>query len=291
MKRINVLIACCLLIACHKNTRNKKESTLQIERDGVQITHRLSGKGDTTLLFIHGAFIDQTYWKDQCNYFSNNYIVVTVDLPGHGSSGRNRDNWTMQGFAADVLQVIKKLNLKNVILIGHSMAGDINLIAASQIASPVIGFIGIDNFKDAATPLPEKYKPVMDSIQRSLEKDFENTNENYVRMALVTPQTPEEVTKRVVYDFRNAYKPMALGVMKELSSTYEMEKELLPKLAHKLYLINVDYFPTDEEPLKKYAGAGYNLIQLTGTSHYPMIEIPAELNHAIQTAIYRIGRG
>lgn len=269
----------------------ESEAKKEIKRNDVLIDYHVTGKGDTTLLFVHGAFIDQSYWKTQVDYFSQHYVVVTIDLPGHGQSGKNRKNWTLQAFADDVAEVINGLNLKNVILIGHSMAGDINLITACQQSSPIIGFIGVDNFKSAATPFPVEYKPAIDSIQQALQTDFENTNEKYARMALVTPETPSIITNRVVHDFRNAYQPMAVEIMNKFFDTYETEKQLLPKLRYKLYLINVDYVPTDEEPLKKYAGSGFEVLHIKGTSHYPMIENPDLLNEAIQKAINKIKRG
>jgi sigma-B regulation protein RsbQ len=290
LKKLATVFLSFMLMACSDHSKEPAGTTpTGIQRNGVQIDYRLTGRGDTTLLFVHGAFIDQSYWKEQVDYFSQHYMVVTMDLPGHGSSGKERKNWTLQSFASDVAEVMNTLGLKNVILIGHSMAGDINLITASQQSSPIIGLIGIDNFKNAATPFPEKYKPTMDSIQKGLRTDFENTNEKYVRMALVSPETPAAITKRVVKDFRNAYQPMALDVMSRFFDTYETELELLPKLRYKLYLVNVDYFPTNEEPLKKYAGSGYEVIHIKGTSHYPMIETPELLNDAIQRAVYKIG--
>ena len=92
-----------------------------IQRDGAVIDYHISGKGDTTLLFVHGSYIDQTYWKDQVAYFSPQYTVVTIDLPGHGKSGKERDHWSIKGFAEDVIHLIKELDLKNIILIGHSL--------------------------------------------------------------------------------------------------------------------------------------------------------------------------
>jgi hypothetical protein len=63
---------------------------------------------------------------------------------------------------------------------------------------------------------------------------------------------------------------------------------LLPKFRYKLYLINADYFPTNEELLKKYTGSGYEVVHLKGTSHYPMIEIPQLLNEALEKVIHKI---
>jgi sigma-B regulation protein RsbQ len=259
-----------------------------IKRDNAIINYHISGNGDTTLLFIHGSYIDQTYWKDQVKYFSPHYTVATLDLPGHGTSGKERDHWSVMGFAEDVMMVIKELNLKTVILIGHSLGGDINLISATSYPEPLAGFIGIDNFKNAATPLSPEFQQQAATILENLTTDFANTNEQYARMVLLTSQTPAAITNLVIKDYRNAYKPMGVETMPEVFSMYQTEKELLPKLKFKLYLVNVDYMPTNEEPLKKYAGSGYEVTHMKGTCHYPMLENPDELNRILQLVIHKI---
>ena len=258
-----------------------------IKRDNAIINYNITGSGDTTLLFVHDSYIDQTYWEKQANYFNPNYTVVTLDLPGHGKSGTERKHWSTQGFAEDVVTLIKELNLKNVILIGHSFGGDIGLIAATSHLENIIGFISIDYFKNAATPLPD-YEQQAISIKQKLNTDFANTNEQYARMALLTKETPIEITNRVVKDFRNAYQPMAIETTPEIFKLFETEKRLLPQLKLKLYLINVDYMPTNEEPLKQYAGNGYEVLHMKGTCHYPMLENPDDLNKLLQQTIAEI---
>ncbi|MBA4056115.1 MAG: alpha/beta hydrolase, partial [Marivirga sp.] len=75
----------------------------EIKRDDALISYEISGSGEFTLLFVHGSYIDQTYWKSQVDYFRAEYTVVTIDLPGHGKSGRERKHWSVQGFALDVI--------------------------------------------------------------------------------------------------------------------------------------------------------------------------------------------
>ena len=263
----------------------------EIKRDNSIINYQITGSGDTTLLFVHGSYIDQTYWEKQVKYFNPNYTVVTLDLPGHGNSGTERKHWSTQGFAEDVITVIKELNLKNVILVGHSWGGDINLIAATSYSTPVLGFIAIDFFKNAATALLPEYQQQAVSIEQKLKTDFSNTNEQYARMALLTKETPIEITNRVVKDYRNAYQPMGKEITSEIFNLlFETEKKLLPQLKFKLFLINVNYQPTNEEPLKKYAGSGYEVLHLKGTCHYPMLENPEELNKLLQQAIQKISK-
>src|SRR6218665_160315 len=143
-------IALLNLISCGQDHRTMKE----LNRDKANIHYEVSGQGDTTLLFIHGSYIDQSYWKQQVEHFKNNYRVVTIDLPGHGTSGRERTFWSLDGFAKDVNYVVQELDLERVILVGHSMGADIALLAATASPAPYIGLIAVDHFKNAATPLP-----------------------------------------------------------------------------------------------------------------------------------------
>lgn len=259
-------------------------------RDGAEIHYNIYGDGGATLLFVHGAYIDQTYWDAQVRHFKDEYKVVTVDLPGHGKSGKGRKYWSFDGFAGDVYAVVKRLDLKNVILIGHSMAGDINLIEATSHPKNIIGFIGIDNFKAAATPLPKQYEKQRDAIIAALKKDFAGTNENFARTSLVSADTPPAITERVAKDFRNAHPKMGNQLMPEFFSAYKRERKLLPKLRLKLHLINVDNTPTDEKPLQKYCSSGYDIRLIKGTSHYPMLENPKEFNKLLRQTIEEISR-
>lgn len=271
-------------------TQPKNAPTMDaVNRDNARINYTMTGIGDTTLLFVHGSYMDQSCWKSQVDYFSKHYTVVTLDLPGHGQSGKDRTDWTMKGFGEDVNAVIKALDLKNVILIGHSMGGDINLIAATDHPEPVIGFIGIETLNNAATPLPPEFQEQIAAIEHSLETDFINTNEKYARMDLFTPATPPQVIDRVVQAYRNAYAPMGVPITREIFRMDKVEKELLPKLKVKLYLINVDYsMPTNEEALKANTTKGYEVIHMPGTSHYPMLENPDVLNKLLEETIHKI---
>ena len=40
----------------------------EIKRDNAVLNYRVEGEGDTTLLFVHGSYIDQTYWDSEVSY-------------------------------------------------------------------------------------------------------------------------------------------------------------------------------------------------------------------------------
>ncbi|WP_118973005.1 alpha/beta fold hydrolase [Taibaiella koreensis] len=260
----------------------------QIISKGLPISYNRYGDGPVTLLFVHGAFIDQTYWVQQVACFAPRYTVVTMDLAGHGASGREREQWDIRDMADDVVNLIKALKLQQVILIGHSLGADIILLAATSYPDPVTGFIVIDNFKNVATPLPPEYESQVEGIIAQSKQDFAGTNERYARMVLVTPATPQWITDKIVAAYRNAYEPMGQQTLPQFFTMDKIERERVPRLAPVLHLVNVNYMPTNREPLEQHAVNGYNLVEIEGTSHYPMLEHPDALNHALEQIIEEI---
>jgi pimeloyl-ACP methyl ester carboxylesterase len=259
-----------------------------IERDHVKIAYKDAGEGDTTLLFVHGSFIDMNYWSAQKEYFKQYYRIITIDLPGHGKSGKGRTTWSIQEFGDDVCTVINELNLKNVILIGHSMGGDVILEAAVKCPDAVIGFVGVDNFKNAATALSAEIQMQADQIMAMLKSDFANTSESFARQALLSSTTNQAIIDRVVSDYRVMDKNIGIDIISSAFSYYQQERILMKQMKLKMYLINVDNTVTNEELLKKYAACGYDLLSINGTCHFPMIENTVEFNRILQDIIVKI---
>ena len=73
-----------------------------------------------TIVFLHGSGLSHIVWSLTEQFFSNkNFNVLSVDLPGHGNSdGPCLDS--IEKIADWLEKVFKKLNLKNLILVGHS---------------------------------------------------------------------------------------------------------------------------------------------------------------------------
>ena len=290
MIRAHFAVPLFLFIVLSACGGHEQDSRPVVKRDHAEISYTDSGGDGTTLLFVHGLYIDKSYWSDQVKYFSPDYRVVTKDLPGHGQSGNERPHWTLRGYAGDVYTIIKQLDLKNVILIGHSMGGDINLMAATYRPKNIAGFIGIDNFKNAATPFSKKDQKEIDAFTSALQKDFAVTNKMFVSQYLTSAQTPPEVKSRIEASFAKADREMGLRLMDEIFGVYKEEERLIPQLKVKMHLINVSNSPVNVKPLKKLAPQGYSVREIEGTSHYPMIENPAELNRLIRETVEQIAR-
>ena len=73
-----------------------------------------------TIVFLHGSGLSHIVWSLTEQFFSNkNFNVLSIDLPGHGNSeGVCLDS--IEKIANWLEKVFAKLNLNNIILVGHS---------------------------------------------------------------------------------------------------------------------------------------------------------------------------
>lgn len=257
----------------------------EIKNGDIHIDYTDTGKGDTTLLFVHGWAINKTYWDGQVAQFKDRYRVVTLDLPGFGLSGKTRTNWNTHAFAGDIKAVVNQLKLNNVVLIGHSMAGDIALQAAVDMPDKVIGLIGIDNFKGAGgPPMTAAQKKDFEGAIASMKKNFSKSVRVWFDQELFSKTTNQAVKERILKDVMHNDTVIAVKALEQEEPT---ETANLLKLKRKLYLINSDYQPTDTTGLVKNR-IPYQIIPVHGTGHYPMIEAPADFNAALGKVLSRM---
>ena len=254
-----------------------------INNNGVNIAYTDTGKSDTTILFIHGWAINKSYWADQVSYFSKKYRVVTMDLPGFGQSGKNRNHWETKTYASDVNTIIKDLNLKKVILIGHSMSGDIALEAAAENPKPIIGIVGIDNFKNAGEPLSPNAAKEYAAAMAEMKRNFKKVAFQYFEQSLFSKTTSAAIKNRILNDVAQNDTTIAIASMEQQEPGFD-EIAKLKQAGKKLYLINSDVTPT----LTKYMelkNIPFQIYYTNGTGHYAMIENPHEFNEMLSKVI------
>ena len=73
-----------------------------------------------TIVFLHGSGLSHIVWSlTEQFFYINNFNVLSIDLPGHGKSdGPCLES--IEKIAEWLEDVFKKLNLKNLVLVGHS---------------------------------------------------------------------------------------------------------------------------------------------------------------------------
>lgn len=286
-KAILLIVITSLSVSVSKAQTQERMTAKQIKiRDKqVELNYFQQGLGDTTLLFLHGWCIDVRYWKNQVEYFSENYTVLAIDLPGFGKSKAERTNWTIEEYANDVMAFIDTMNLKNIVIIGHSMAGEIMLEIALSNNPKITGIVGVDNFKFIDVAFTPEQAKQMNDFFSMLEKDFKNSAPKYADMMLFHPTTSKEVKERVKTDFADSDPVIGYETcMNQMQYAYT-DAHRLEQLNYKLYLINSDSSPTNEPGLKKHCKNSFQVETITASGHYPMIEKPKEFNLLLEKVL------
>ncbi len=91
----------------------------------IEIAYVDEGHGEYTLLMIHGLGSYIPAWRKNIEGLSNQFRCIAVDLPNYGKSSKGDYTFSMRFFADTLTEFINKLELKNVVLIGHSMGAQI----------------------------------------------------------------------------------------------------------------------------------------------------------------------
>ncbi|HCL58073.1 MAG TPA: hypothetical protein DHW82_13855 [Spirochaetia bacterium] len=118
------------------------------------------------LIFLHGIMINSNIWHSYMKEFSPFFSVYALDFLGHGLSSKKKD-LNLMDLVEEVNVFIEKLNLKNPIIIGHSLGGMIGGILASLYPEKLsklimLSSIDYDHFiNDAGTQIGNQFLDMM----------------------------------------------------------------------------------------------------------------------------------
>jgi 3-oxoadipate enol-lactonase len=101
---------------------NKQE----LKRSGSTLVYWLTGPEKAPLVVLtHGATIDHRTWNPQLKALEGKYRVLVWDVRGHGQSQPIGEDFTVAGAAEDLVAILDKLKVKQAMLVGQSMGGNI----------------------------------------------------------------------------------------------------------------------------------------------------------------------
>lgn len=273
------LLAAALLVAsCRRGPRDLAVPSA----DGVTIAYHLEGSGDPALVFVHGWCCDGNFWNAQIPVFAGTHKIVAIDLGGHGRSGKDRKEWTVRAFGADIAAVIREENLRNVILIGHSMGGAAIIEAAALYPGRILGLVGVDTFHDLGAPLYTREQA--EDIIAPFKAAFVQTTDGFVRGMFpptAKPELVDEIAKRM------SSAPPAVGVGTLRATLSYSPVETLKKVRLPIIAINADQYPVNLEGNRKLAAA-FDVKIMRGLGHFVMIENAAEFNRLLEESISEI---
>jgi len=129
--------------------------------NGRRITYQLEGKGFPVVL-LHGFCEDSRLWEDfKLDLLEENFRVLTIDLPGFGSSD-SVEAASIGYYAEAVLAVIRERKFEKVVLIGHSMGG-YTALAVAALDPGLLAGLGLFHshpYADSPEKQASRYKQI-----------------------------------------------------------------------------------------------------------------------------------
>jgi pimeloyl-ACP methyl ester carboxylesterase len=250
--------------------------------DGLSVRYQVAGNGEPTVVLVHGWAFDRHVWDGQVPGLSARRRVVTLDLGGHGESGKDRARWTMPALGEDVKAVVDAVGAKEVILVGHSMGGAVVLEAARRMPDRVKGVVFVDVFLDVEARTPPDQ---IEAFVRQLESDYTGTATQMSNGYLFAPSTPAAVRERVLERATAIDPKLSIALLREVWAYDALPA--LREIKAPIRAVNADKFPTNLDVNRRHM-PGFDAVIVTGSGHYPMLEQPEVFNVALDTALAQV---
>ena len=139
----------------------------KINLNNISINYKLEGEGETIVL-VHGLSDSLKYWHILTNELKRNYKVLSFDLRGHGKSGDDGRETTIDLYQEDLYCLLKALKIENAVFVGLSLGGNIILDLAINHPEMVNGLIVMSSFSEHT----EKLKQIFDEFEKGIDKGF-----------------------------------------------------------------------------------------------------------------------
>lgn len=296
-----VLMNSCTAQTQH-NTMSETISTYhykskKVELSGGDLYYTKEGKGNTVLVFLHGLSSNSDAWYRNIESLKDNYTCIALDLPGHGKSYKEAEEFTPTFYAKVLEEFLDKQNIKKIVLVGHSMGGQASVRFASQHPEMVEKLIlvapaGIEEFSDSESVAIQSFTK-KEAVKNTSDEQIErNYNLNFYK---TPPEASNMIAERKMAKSASDFDLHALAIEKSVKGMLD-DKVIddFPKLKMPVLILfgkNDALIPNKFLHLgmttEKVAEKGKNLIpnskvvMFEESGHFLQFEKPKEVNQAI----------
>ena len=109
---------------------------MRIKINGLEVNYTASGPENLpvreTVLLLHGWGVDSSTLEPLRTHLAQSCYAVSLDLPGFGGTQAPEKAWSVFDYADFVADFIKKLGLREPLILGHSFGGRLSIILGSR---------------------------------------------------------------------------------------------------------------------------------------------------------------
>lgn len=245
--------------------------------DGIKIHSSITGKGPKTVILVHGWTCDETTWNAQVPVLSQQYRVVTLDLPGHGRSRSPKNGkLSMDVFARAVEAVRKDSKADHVVVVGHSMGTPVIVQYARLYPQHTAALVFVDGLVNIPAGSGSGGVQAPDPSQMS-GPDGLKAREAMVRGMFSASTTPD-MQKHILSMMLAAPESTAVGAMQATFDPANWKGDVFTEPVLGLY---ADHSRLGDREYMKTHFPNMHYQEIAGTGHFLMIEKPEEFNRLL----------
>ncbi len=238
------------------------------------------------IAFLHGWMLSQAYWQPLIKQLQPDFQCLSYDLRGFGNSDiSDRNDYSLISYARDLEELLDRLEIDRVWLVGHSLGGAIALWAANLLSDRILGVVCLNAgggiyIKEEF----EKFRTAGKIILNLRPQWLQNLPLIHAQFAKDSVHIPldNHWGKQRAIDFVSAKYPSARGTL--LGSTSEEEVHKLPQIVSKLqqpvyFVAGVNDRIMEPKYVSHLAsfhysfnGCGENVFELPNCGHMAMLE-------------------
>jgi sigma-B regulation protein RsbQ len=251
-----------------------------LSRTNVRVSGRPDGQ---PMLFAHGFGCDQNMWRFVAPAFEDTYRVILFDHVGAGRSDLSAYDperyGSLAGYADDVLEICRELDLTDVVFVGHSVSAMIGVLAATRepgrfaklvLIGPSPRYVDDDGYVGGFS------QDDIDELLESLDSNYLGWSSAMAPVIVGNPDRPElgeELTNSFCRTDPSIARRFARVTFLS-DNRADLAKVGVPTLV--LQCTDDAIAPT---PVGEYVHsriAGSRLVMLDATGHCPNLSAPAE---------------
>ena len=249
-----------------------------------------AGQGAPPILFVHGFACSHEDWKFQLEHFSKTQEVVACDLRGHGQTPGRPQECSIEHYGGDVAALVNNLELKGVVLVGHSMGCRVVLEAARLVPKKVSALVLVDGSRNATSDPDGAEKAALATVEKMGYAKFA---EALFRQMFFKPSAEAEAIVARAVKSSAEFGPVLwpritrwdAGQMDAAFAAIQAPVLAIQSTTRNAQLQRAPLKPGETSPWLDYLksrGARIEIIPDTG--HFTMLEQPQRVNQLIREA-------